>query len=107
VVRNRIAAGREIIVGSVLILIRASLIALASGLVVIRPRLILIARRLVAITHHLVAITRGAVTHLVNRSSRELGAAGRTPWKPGLLAAGWALHSHHTHHLPVPRASAR
>jgi hypothetical protein len=104
---NRVAAGREIIVGSVLILIRASLIALTRGLVVIRPRLILVARRLVAITHHLVAITRGAVTHLVNRSSRELGAAGRTPRNPGLLAAGWALHSHHTHHLPIPRASAR
>jgi hypothetical protein len=104
VVADRVATGREIIVGSVLILIRASLIALTRSLVVIRPRLILIARRLVAITHHLVAITRGEVTHLVNRSGRELGAAGRTPRNPGLLAAGWTLHSHH---LPHPRASAR
>src|SRR2546430_913046 len=95
VVGDRVAAGREIIVGSVLILIRASLVALTRSLVVIRPRLILIAGRLVVITHHLVAITRGAVTHLINRSGRELGAAGRTPRNPGLLAAGWALHSHH------------
>src|SRR5947209_17757643 len=65
VVGDRVATGREIIVGSVLILIRASLIALTRSLVVIRPSLILITRRLVAITRPLVAITRAAVTHLI------------------------------------------
>jgi hypothetical protein len=35
VVGDRVATGSEIIVGSVLILIRASLVALAAGLVVI------------------------------------------------------------------------
>src|SRR6266508_4979056 len=42
-VGDRVATRREIIVGSVLILIRASLIALTRRLIVIRPRLILIA----------------------------------------------------------------
>src|SRR5205814_8740389 len=37
-----VAASREILVGSVLILIRTSLIAFTGGLVVVRPRLILI-----------------------------------------------------------------
>ena len=101
---DRVATGREIIVGSVLILIRASLITLTRSLVVIRPSLILITRRLVAITRPLLTITQRAVTHLIKRTARELGAAGRTPRNPGLLAAGWTLHSHH---LPHPRASAR
>src|SRR5207248_56466 len=76
-VDERVAAGSEIIVGSVLILIRASLIALARSLVVIRPSLILITRRLVAITRPLVAISQRALTRLINRTVRELGAAGR------------------------------
>src|SRR5207244_12075851 len=65
VVCDRIATGRDIIVGSVLILIRASLIALTRSLVVIRPGLILITRRLVAITRPLVAISQRAVTPLI------------------------------------------
>src|SRR5205823_1808122 len=89
VVGDRVATGREIIVTSVLILVRASLIALARSLVVIRPRLILITRRLVAITCPLVTITQRAVTHLINRTGRELGAAGRTPRNPRRFAAGW------------------
>jgi hypothetical protein len=101
VVGDRVATGREIIVGSVLILIRASLIALTRSLVVIRPRLILITRRLVAITRPLVAITQRAVTHLINRSGRELGAAGRTPRNPCRFAAGWTLHNLR-HHPPIP-----
>jgi hypothetical protein len=51
-----VAAGREIIVGSVLILVRASLIAFTSALVVIRPRLILVARGLVAIRPRLILV---------------------------------------------------
>ena len=46
---GRVTTGRELIVGGVLIVVRASLVALAGGLVVIRPRLILITRRLIAI----------------------------------------------------------
>jgi len=56
-----IAAGREIIVGSVLIVVRASLIAFTGGLVVIRPRLVLIARRLVVIRPRLIPVTLGLV----------------------------------------------
>src|SRR6266542_100395 len=65
VVDDRVATRREIIVGSVLILIRASLIALARRLIVIRPRLILITRGLVVITRPLVAISQRAVTDLI------------------------------------------
>ena len=46
---GRVATGRELIVGGVLIVVRASLVALTGRLVVIRPRLILITRRLIAI----------------------------------------------------------
>jgi hypothetical protein len=48
-VNDRVAAPGEVIVGSVLVLVRTSLIALARSLIVIRPGLILVARRLVAI----------------------------------------------------------
>src|SRR5438477_291590 len=51
-----VAASREILVGSVLILIRASLIAFTGGLVVVRPRLILITHRLVVIRQRLILI---------------------------------------------------
>jgi hypothetical protein len=105
VVGDRVATGREIIVGSELILIRAALIALTRSLVVIRPRLILITRRLIAITRLVVAIALGAVTHLIDRTGRELGAAGRTTRNVGQLAAGWALHN--LCHHPPPRSSAR
>src|SRR5207253_8681089 len=67
VVGDRVATGREIIVGSVLILIRASLIALTRSLVVIRPPLIQITRRLVAITLPLVALTRDRAPHRISR----------------------------------------
>src|SRR5436190_1093701 len=100
VVGDRVATGREIIVGSVLILIRASLIALTRSLVVIRPGLILITRRLVAITRRLVAITRPLVTHLINRTGQELGAAG-APRTPCRFAAGWTLHNLR-HDPPIP-----
>src|SRR5206468_7855774 len=46
-VGDRVATGREIIVGSVLILIRASLIALTRSLLVFRPSLTPTTRRLV------------------------------------------------------------
>src|SRR5207302_8567327 len=106
VVGDRVAAGREIIVGSVLILIRASLIALTRSLVVIRPSLILITRRLVAITCPLVAISQRAGTHLINRTGRELGSARRAPRNPCRFAAGWTLHN--LRHDPShSRATAR
>jgi hypothetical protein len=64
-----VAAGREIIVGGVLILVRTSLIAFTGALVVIRPRLILITRglvvirpRLILIALFLAAINRSTVT---------------------------------------------
>src|SRR6266487_1899018 len=100
-VGDRVATRREIIVGSVLILIRASLIALTRRLIVVRPRLILIARRLVAITRPLLTITQRAVTHLIKRTARELGAAGRTPRNPCRFAAGWTLHNLR-HDPPIP-----
>jgi hypothetical protein len=71
VIGDRVAARREIVVSSVLILIRAPLIAITRRLVVIRPRLILVARRLVAlrdrpITRRRVATTSRALADLVN-----------------------------------------
>jgi hypothetical protein len=101
VVSDCVAAGREIIVGSVLILIRASLIALTRSLVVIRPSLILITRRLVALTRRLVTISQRAITHPINRTGRELGAAGRTPQNPCRFAARWTRHNLR-HHPPIP-----
>jgi hypothetical protein len=56
-----VTAGREIIVGSVLILGRASLIAFTGALVVIRPRLILITRGLVPIRRRLILVALGLV----------------------------------------------
>jgi hypothetical protein len=100
VVGDRVATGREVIVGSVLILIRASLIALTRSLVMIRPRLILIARRLVAITCALVAISQREIRRLNNRTGRELSAAGHAPRNPGRFAAGWTLHNLR-HHPPI------
>jgi hypothetical protein len=47
--RDRIAARREVVVGSFLILVRASLIAIAGGLIVIGPGLVLVVRRLIAL----------------------------------------------------------
>src|SRR5207237_8666900 len=61
VIGTPVTTGREIIVSSVLILIRASLIARTRGLVVIRPRLILITRRLVGIRPRLILISRRLV----------------------------------------------
>jgi hypothetical protein len=101
VVGDRVATSLEIIVGSVLILIRASLIALTRRLVVIRPSLILITRRLVAITRPLLPTTQRAVTPRINRTGRELSAAGRAPRNRCRFAAGWTLHNLH-HHPPIP-----
>src|SRR5207249_10560896 len=81
VISDRVATGREVIVSSVLILIRTSLIARTPRLVVIRPRLILITPRLVAIRRRLILITRrlGAITHraitdVIRRPGKEFGA---------------------------------
>jgi hypothetical protein len=54
-----VAAGREVIVGRVLILIGASLIAFTGALVVVRPRLILITRGLVVIRPRLILVALG------------------------------------------------
>ena len=51
-----VAAGREIVVGSILIVVRASLVAFTGALVVIGPRLILITRGLVAIRARLILV---------------------------------------------------
>src|SRR6266576_1220736 len=101
-VADRVATGREIIVGSVLILIRASLITLTRSLVMIRPSLILITRRLVAITRPLLTITQRAVTHLINRTRRQHGPAGRAPRNPCRLAAGRTLPNLRPHPSPLP-----
>jgi hypothetical protein len=104
-----VAAGREVLVGSVLILIRASLIAFTGALVVIRPRLILITRSLVAIRVRLIlvaldlaAINLKAPTGTAD-SGREVGATGRTGGNLGQLAAGWTPHDPR-HHCPFPRS---
>jgi hypothetical protein len=62
-----VAARREILVGSVLILVRASLIAFTGALVVIRPRLILITRGLVAIRPRLILVALDLAT--INREA--------------------------------------
>jgi hypothetical protein len=58
IVRSPVAAGSEVVVCSMLILVGAALIAVAGGLVVIRPGLILIAPRLILIRRRGVLITR-------------------------------------------------
>jgi hypothetical protein len=63
--------------------------------------LILITRRLVAITRPLVAISQRAITHRIDRTGRELDAAGRAPRDPCRFAAGWTLHNVR-HHPPIP-----
>jgi hypothetical protein len=94
-----VATGREIIVGSVLILIRASLIALTRRLVVIRPRLIVITRRLVALTRRLVTVTHGESMALIDHAWDEFSAAGRAARNLGRLAAGRTSHNL-CHRLP-------
>jgi len=56
---DAVAAGREIVVGGVLILIRTSLIAFTGALIVIRPRLIVVTRGLVAIRPRLILVALG------------------------------------------------
>jgi hypothetical protein len=92
VMRESVSTSREIIVGSVLILIRASLIALTGALVVIRPRLVLITGGLVAIRPRLILVALGL---------RELGAAGRTTGNLSCFAAGRTPY-YPLHHLSFP-----
>jgi hypothetical protein len=66
IVCTRVAAGSEVVVGSMLILVRAPLIAVACRLVVIRPGLVLITPRLVAIRRGVILIT-----HLVAAQIRH------------------------------------
>jgi hypothetical protein len=71
VIRGGIATGGEIVVGRMLILLRASLIAVARGLVVVRPDLILVTRRLVVLRPRLIEITRRAAAAIHGASRRS------------------------------------
>jgi hypothetical protein len=93
-VGRRVAPGREIVVGGVLILISASLIAVTRGLVMIRPGLILIARRLVAVARGLIASSGDMTRHWSQQLARELRAAGFTHEDRRRLAAGWTPDTH-------------
>jgi hypothetical protein len=64
IVCNPVAAGSEVVVGSMLILVRAPLIAVTCRLVVIRPGLVLITPRLVAIRRGVILITRLVVAQI-------------------------------------------
>jgi len=106
-----VAAGREIIVGGVLILVRTSLITFTGALVVIRPRLILITRglvvirpRLILIALFLAAINRSTVTGCTAAAGREVAATVRTAGNLGHLAAGWTPHGRVTTVLSRARA---
>jgi hypothetical protein len=95
VIRHPVATGGEIVVGSVLILIRTSLIARARSLVVIRPRLILITRRLVLVrrrlipvTPRLTAIRRRLITDSTDATREQFSSARRTARTRASLAAG-------------------
>jgi len=99
VMRDLVAAGREILVGGVLILVCRPLIAVTGGLVVIRPRLILITRGLVVIRPRLSAVTLAPATFGSGTSKafahvirRELGAAGWTTGNPDRVTAGRTSH---------------
>src|SRR5947209_18464348 len=82
------ATRSEIIVRSVLILIRASLVALTRRLVMIRPRLILIARILVALTSRLVTISHRKNADQVGHTIRNaFSATDRTARNFGCLPA--------------------
>src|SRR5207247_101586 len=100
VIRNPVATGGEIIVSSVLILIRASLIARTRGLVVVRPRLILIACRLVVVrprlipvTPRLAAIRRRLITDSADATRQQFGSTRRTARNRAYVAAGRAPHN--------------
>jgi hypothetical protein len=110
-VADPIATGREIIVSSVLILVRASLIVFTGGLVVVRPRLIQITRRLVVfqprlipVTLALVAISCRVITDLTDPTRQDVGATRRTARTRADFAAGRTFHNPR-HHRSLPRAS--
>jgi hypothetical protein len=74
VVVQLISTCGEIIISSVLILIRGSLIAVTRRLILVRPSLILIARGLIAITRRLILIRRRLIAiarRLILAASRE------------------------------------
>lgn len=100
---DRVATGREIVVGGVLIVIRASLVAVTRRLVAIGPRLILITRGLIVIRPRLILIARGLVA--IVRAGQELGATGRAARYLGLHAAGGSRHNL-CHRLPFVRANS-
>jgi hypothetical protein len=130
-VRGRVAAGREIIVRSALLVIRGSLVAPTRRLVVIRPRLILTTRHPLAITHRpleltsqcitivratiptlgspitvfrrLVTITRGLIANLISPIGQRFAATRRTRQSRCHAAAGSTLHNVH-HRLPLPQS---
>jgi hypothetical protein len=58
VVGESVSAGREVVVGRVLIFIRAHLIAFARRLIVVRPRLIVVRRRLIETGQTLITLAR-------------------------------------------------
>jgi len=100
VIRHPVATGGEIIVGSVLILIRTSLIARARTLVVIRPCLILITCRLVVVrpclipvTPRLTAIRRRVITDSADATRQQFGSTRRTARNRACFAAGRAPHN--------------
>jgi hypothetical protein len=101
-----VATGRELIVGSLLIVIRGSLIGPARSLVTIRPRLILASRRQIVLTsmciailgamistlgipitmlRRLVAVTCGLIANLVNHAEPRIprGASLLMHGQPG------------------------
>ena len=114
VIDEPVATGREIIVSSVLILIRASLIARTRRLVVVRPRLILITRRLVVVRPHLILvpprltrIRRRLITVLTDGTRQQLVSTRRTARNRAYFAAGRAPHNLCHCLVLLPRERAR
>jgi hypothetical protein len=105
-----VAAGRELLVGGILVLLSAPLIPLTRRLVVIRPRLILVARSLVLVCHGLVLFRQGLIESDRPRLAvdsrdtvgKELCATGRTTVDLSHHTAGWIRHSRR-HHVPPLR----
>ena len=80
-----ISTSGEILIGSMLILIRGSLIALTRRLILIRPSLILITRGLIAITRRLIPAACGKA----RLPTPKLGPAGPAGSNTLFRAADW------------------
>jgi hypothetical protein len=95
VVVQLVSTSGEIIISSVLILIRGSLIAVTRRLILIRPPLILIARGLITVTRRLILIRQSLilVARVLIASPRRLNLAASRKTRPWTGEVGPTCHA--------------